>query len=130
MSEIVANGFGSRNNMYNHLVGAKGEHVFETNHGTIPRHYQEWKTTNKAYSNPIATIYTWTEALRHLSHNGKNHDLHAFCDQMQKAVHMAIKNNVVTRDIAIVNNRDIAVTAGKDYVTMEEFVAEVKKNFR
>lgn len=39
ISEIVATGFGSRNNMINQLVGYHGEAVFEANHGTVTKHY-------------------------------------------------------------------------------------------
>jgi isocitrate dehydrogenase len=53
--------------MYNKLVGIQGEVLFEANHGTIPRHFFEWQMGKKALSNPIATIYTWTEGLRYIA---------------------------------------------------------------
>ena len=66
--------------MYNKLIGIGGEALFEANHGTIPRHFLEWQMGKKAMSNPIATIYAWTEGLKYIAKMEKNHDLLAFCD--------------------------------------------------
>ena len=79
-SEIVAGGFGVHGLMFNRLVGQNGEVMTETNHGTIPRHYVNWQKGDEALSNPIATIYAWTEGLRHRADIDRNTKLGQFCD--------------------------------------------------
>ena len=79
-SEIVSSGFGVHGLMFNRLIGQHGELMAETNHGTIPKHYLNWQKGNEALSNPIATIYSWTEGLRHRAKLDNNTKLSEFCD--------------------------------------------------
>jgi isocitrate dehydrogenase len=68
------------------------------------------KRGNKALSNPIATIYAWTEGLKRVAQIEKNADLLAFCVQMQKAVDITVDDKkIVTRDMAVVMKRDILI---------------------
>lgn len=82
-SEIVANGFGCRNLMMNKLVGRNEEVLFEPHHGTVSRHFADWQRGKKAYSNPVATIICWAEALKHLAIMDQNPDLTSFSHQLE-----------------------------------------------
>lgn len=129
-SEIVASGFGVHGLMFNRLVGQNGEVMVETNHGTIPRHYYQYKQGQEAISNPIATIYAWTEGLRHRARLDDNKKLFKYCDCMRDAVQDVVnKKKIMTRDLAISIHRDTPVQIGKDYVGMKDFLKEVQKSF-
>lgn len=62
-SEIVASGLCGQPLMFSRLVGLNGEVLSEANHGTIERHYKMWQQGEETSTNPIATIFAWTEAL-------------------------------------------------------------------
>lgn len=82
-------------------------------------------------SNPVATIYAWTEALKHIGRLEKNRDLQEFCAQLQRAVqHTVNEKRCVTRDIAILTHRDTPIQEGKHYVNTDNFIAEVRHNLR
>lgn len=78
-------------------------------------------------SNPIATIYAWTEGLKRIAQIEKNADLLAFCAQMQKAVDITVDDKkIVTRDMAVVMKRDIPMKEDEDFVTTGDFISEVR----
>ena len=49
--------------MYNEVRGRDGERLFETNHGTLERHFKLFVSGEPNHSNPTATIYVWAKAL-------------------------------------------------------------------
>lgn len=49
--------------MYNEVCGRDGERLFETNHGTLERHFKLFVSGEPNHSNPTATIYVWAKAL-------------------------------------------------------------------
>jgi isocitrate dehydrogenase len=63
-SEIVANVYTTHGLMYNEVRGQNGERLFETNHGTLERHFEQFVAGEPNYSNPSATIYVWAKALQ------------------------------------------------------------------
>jgi len=82
-------------------------------------------------SNPIATIYAWTEGLKRIAQIEKNAELLAFCEHMQKAVDITVDDKkIVTRDMAVVINRDKPIKEDEDFVTTSDFINEVRKSFK
>ena len=64
MSDMVATAFGSLAMMTSVLVSPQGYYEFEAAHGTVQRHYYQHLEGKETSTNPIATIFAWTGALR------------------------------------------------------------------
>lgn len=62
-SEIVANVYTIHGLMYNEVRGNGSEILYETNHGTLSRHYENFMAGEPCLSNPSTTIYVWAKAL-------------------------------------------------------------------
>src|ERR1700742_19514 len=65
-SDTVAQGFGSLGLMTSVLTTADGKTVeAEAAHGTVTRHYREHQKGKATSTNPIASIFAWTQALKY-----------------------------------------------------------------
>lgn len=68
-SDTVAQGFGSLGLMTSVLLSPDGKTVeAEAAHGTVTRHYREHQKGRETSTNPIASIFAWTQGL---SYRGK-----------------------------------------------------------
>ena len=56
MSDMVATAFGSLAMMTSVLVSPNGCYEYEAAHGTVQRHYYQYKEGKKTSTNPVATI--------------------------------------------------------------------------
>ena len=64
MSDMVATAFGSLAMMTSVLVSPDGLYEYEAAHGTVTRHYYKHLKGETTSTNPMATIFAWTGALR------------------------------------------------------------------
>ena len=65
-SDTVAQGFGSLGLMTSVLLCPNGRTIeTEAAHGTVTRHYREHQKGNRTSTNPIASIFAWTQGLFH-----------------------------------------------------------------
>ena len=64
MSDMVATAFGSLAMMTSVLVSPNGCYEYEAAHGTVQRHYYQYKEGKKTSTNPVATIFAWSGAFR------------------------------------------------------------------
>ena len=65
-SDTVAQGFGSLGLMTSVLLTPDGKTVeAEAAHGTVTRHYREHQQGKPTSTNPIASIFAWTQALKY-----------------------------------------------------------------
>ncbi|MBQ0099733.1 MAG: NADP-dependent isocitrate dehydrogenase, partial [Firmicutes bacterium] len=64
MSDMVATAYGSLAMMTSVLVSPSGNYEYEAAHGTVTRHYYKYKNGEETSTNPVATIFAWTGALR------------------------------------------------------------------
>ena len=61
-SDIVAQGYGSLGLMTSVLITPDGKTVeSEAAHGTVTRHYREHQKGRETSTNPIASIFAWTQ---------------------------------------------------------------------
>lgn len=63
-SDVIAAGFGSLGMMTSMLVSPDGKYEFEAAHGTVRRHYYERLKGNPTSTNPVASIFAWTGAIK------------------------------------------------------------------
>ncbi len=99
MSDMVSTAFGSLAMMTSVLVSPDGKYEYEAAHGTVTRHYYRYLKGEQTSTNPIATIYAWSGALRK---RGELDDLAAlvnFADQLEGACIDTLNDGVMTKDL-------------------------------
>jgi isocitrate dehydrogenase len=120
MSDMVASGFGSLGMMTSVLVSPDGKFEYEAAHGTVRRHYYEHLKGNATSTNPVASIFAWSGALRKRGELDQTPEVVAFADAMEQAVIECIESGLVTKDLmALVSPKPAA------HQTTESFLAAV-----
>ncbi len=104
MSDMVATAFGSLAMMTSVLVSPEGYYEYEAAHGTVQRHYYKHLKGESTSTNPIATIFAWTGALRKRGELDRNEELKAFADKLEKASIDTIESGVMTKDRALITH--------------------------
>ncbi len=99
MSDMVATAYGSLGLMSSVLVSPDGKYEYEAAHGTVQRHYYKWLKGEKTSTNPIATIFAWSGALRKRGELDSSNALMAYADALEKATVATIEDGVMTGDL-------------------------------
>ncbi|MBQ9881444.1 MAG: NADP-dependent isocitrate dehydrogenase [Synergistes sp.] len=120
MSDMVATAFGSLAMMTSVLVSPAGIYEYEAAHGTVTRHYYQYLEGKKTSTNPMATVFAWSGALRKRGELDKNEKLCSFADRMEKASVETIENGEMTKDIFAISE-----LTDKKQLTSEEFLTAV-----
>jgi isocitrate dehydrogenase len=121
MSDMVATAFGSLAMMTSVLVSPEGYYEYEAAHGTVTRHYYRYLKGEKTSTNPVATMFAWTGALRKRGELDKNDDLVRFADKLEKAALDTIEAGIMTKDLALLAEGD------KQVVNTMEYLGEVNE---
>ena len=82
MSDMVSTAFGSLAMMTSVLVSPDGNYEYEAAHGTVTRHYYKYLAGETTSTNPMATIYAWSGALRKRGEHDGLPDLVSFADKL------------------------------------------------
>lgn len=125
-SDTVAQGFGSLGMMSSVLVTPDGKTVeSEAAHGTVTRHYRNHQQGRETSTNPIASIFAWTQGLMHRGKLDNNQPLIDFCTTLEAVCVDTVENGEMTKDLArLVYGDDID---GK-YLNTQDFLAALKRN--
>ena len=99
MSDMIATAFGSLAMMTSVLVSPEGNFEYEAAHGTVTRHYYRYLKGEETSTNPVATIFAWTGALRKRGELDGLADLQAFADRLEKATLATIESGRMTKDL-------------------------------
>lgn len=99
MSDMVSSGFGSLAMMTSVLVTPDGNYEYEAAHGTVPRHYYKYLKGEETSTNPMATIFAWTGALKKRGELDGNDALQEFADKLEKACISTIDEGTATKDL-------------------------------
>ena len=100
MSDMISTAFGSLAMMTSVLVSPDGNYEFEAAHGTVTRHYYRYLKGEETSTNPVATIFAWTGALKKNGENDQNSALTAFAERLEKAVITTLENGFCTKDLS------------------------------
>ena len=116
-SDTVAQGFGSLGLMTSVLMTADGKTVeAEAAHGTVTRHYREHQKGNKTSTNPIASIYAWTQGLSYRGKMDGTPEVTAFAEKLEQVCVEAVEAGEMTKDLALLISKDAP------WLTTEEFL--------
>lgn len=100
MSDMISTAFGSLAMMTSVLVSPDGKYEYEAAHGTVTRHYYRYLKGEETSTNPVATIFAWTGALRKRGEMDGNEALSAFADKLENAVLSVLDEGFCTKDLA------------------------------
>ena len=120
MSDMLASACGSLAMMTSVLVSPKGVYEYEAAHGTVTRHYYRHLKGEQTSTNPMATLFAWSGALRKRAQLDGLKDLEEFADRIEKASIETIEEGTITGDLNNLIDND-----NKKTVTTEEFLKAV-----
>ena len=100
MSDMVSTAFGSLAMMTSVLVSPDGNYEYEAAHGTVTRHYYRYLKGEETSTNPMATIFAWTGALRKRGELDGLEDLVAFADKLEAACIKTLDDGIMTKDLS------------------------------
>ena len=123
MSDMVSTAFGSLAMMTSVLVSPDGNYEYEAAHGTVTRHYYKYLKGEETSTNPIATIYAWSGALRKRGELDNLPELVKFADNLEASCVKTLLDGIMTKDL--VNLVDSGVTVKS--VNSKDFIQEIRK---
>ena len=99
MSDMVSTAFGSLAMMTSVLVAPDGTTEFEAAHGTVTRHYYKYLKGEETSTNPMATIFAWSGALKKRGQLDGLEDIVNFGEKLEEACFDALNAGVMTKDL-------------------------------
>ncbi len=116
-SDSVAQGFGSLGLMTSVLLTPDGKTVeAEAAHGTVTRHYREHQKGKPTSTNPIASIFAWTQGLKYRGTFDSTPEVVKFADALEKVCIETVEAGKMTKDLAVL------VGANQPHLTTEQFL--------
>ena len=125
MSDMVSSAFGSLAMMTSVLVSPTGVYEYEAAHGTVQRHYYKYLKGEPTSTNPVATIFAWTGALRKRGELDGIKELEIFADKLEKATLGVIESGRMTGDLALITTLPNPVKLGS-----EEFLDAIAEEYK
>ena len=120
MSDMLATAFGSLGLMTSVLVSPDGVYEYEAAHGTVTRHYYNHLKGEKTSTNPIATIFAWSGALRKRAELDDIPELADFADKLEKASIQTMEDGIMDKNLALISKLE-----NKQPVDTETFLKEI-----
>ena len=124
MSDMVSSAFGSLAMMTSVLVSPTGVYEYEAAHGTVQRHYYKHLKGEETSTNPVATIFAWTGALRKRGELDGIKEMCKYADLMEKATLQTIESGKMTKDLALITTLSDVTT-----LNTEEFIDAIADTF-
>jgi isocitrate dehydrogenase len=129
-SDTVAQGFGSLGLMTSTLITPDGGVMeAEAAHGTVTRHYREYQKGKPTSTNPVASIYAWTQGLAFRGKLDGNEALIHFSKALEEVCVSTIESGKMTKDLAVCIHGN-KVEHGKHYLYTEEFLDALDENLK
>ena len=124
-SDTVAQGYGSLGLMTSVLMTPDGKIVeSEAAHGTVTRHYREHQAGRATSTNPIASIFAWTQGLAHRAKLDNNAALAKFCSTLERVCIETVESGKMTKDLAILISKDAP------WQNTQDFLASIDENLK
>lgn len=124
-SDTVAQGYGSLGLMTSVLMSPDGRTVeAEAAHGTVTRHYRQHQQGKPTSTNPIASIFAWTQGLAHRGNLDNTPEVTQFAQTLERVCIETVESGQMTKDLAILISKD------QPWLTTEEFLAAIDSNLQ
>ena len=122
MSDMLSTAFGSLAMMTSVLVSPDGNYEYEAAHGTVTRHYYRYLKGEETSTNPMATIFAWSGALRKRGELDNNDALVHFANRLEEACFKTLGEGIVTKDLV-----NLMEGVEAKAVTSAEFIKAIKE---
>jgi isocitrate dehydrogenase len=124
-SDTVAQGYGSLGLMTSVLMTPDGNTVeSEAAHGTVTRHYREHQAGRATSTNPIASIFAWTQGLAHRAKLDNNKELAAFANTLEEVCIKTVESGKMTKDLALLISKDAP------WLNTQDFLSAIDENLK
>jgi len=124
-SDTVAQGYGSLGLMTSVLTTPDGKIVeSEAAHGTVTRHYRDHQAGKQTSTNPIASIFAWTQGLSHRAKLDNNPALAQFAQTLEKVCVQTVESGKMTKDLALLISKD------SPWLNTQDFLAAIDENLQ
>lgn len=117
MSDLISTAFGSLAMMTSVLCSPDGNFEFEAAHGTVTRHYYKYLDGEETSTNPMATIFAWTGALKKRGELDGLKDLEDFGTRLEEACIETLNDGIMTKDlVGLVDDGSAKAVLTKDFI--------------
>ena len=124
-SDTVAQGYGSLGLMTSVLMTPDGKTVeAEAAHGTVTRHYRDHQVGKATSTNPIASIFAWTQGLVHRAKLDNTPKVAEFAKTLERVCIATVESGKMTKDLALLIGKDAP------WLNTQEFLAAIDENLR
>jgi len=124
-SDTVAQGYGSLGLMTSVLMTPDGKTVeAEAAHGTVTRHYRDHQAGKATSTNPIASIFAWTQGLAHRAKLDNTPKVAEFSKTLERVCIETVESGKMTKDLALLISKD------SPWLNTQEFLAAIDENLR
>ncbi len=122
-SDQVAQGFGSLGLMTSMLMTPDGKTIeAEAAHGTVTRHYRQHQQGKATSTNPIASIFAWTQGLAYRGKFDETPEVTRFAETLEKVCIQTVEGGAMTKDLALLIGPD------QNWMTTEQFFEAIRAN--
>ena len=124
-SDTVAQGYGSLGLMTSVLMTPDGRTVeAEAAHGTVTRHYRDHQKGKPTSTNPIASIFAWTQGLQHRAKLDNTPAVGEFAKTLESVCIETVESGKMTKDLALLISKDAP------WQNTQEFLASIDDNLK
>ena len=121
----MAQGYGSLGLMTSVLMTPDGKTVeAEAAHGTVTRHYRQHQQGNPTSTNPIASIFAWTQGLAYRGRMDGTPEVTAFAETLERVCIETVEEGKMTKDLALL------IAPDAPYLTTEKFLDAIDENLQ
>lgn len=122
-SDTIAQGFGSLGLMTSVLMTPDGKTVeAEAAHGTVTRHYRMHQQGKPTSTNPIASIFAWTQGLSYRGKMDDTPEVVKFAETLERVCVQTVEQGKMTKDLSLL------IGPAEPYLTTQEFLAAIAEN--
>ena len=127
MSDMVSTAFGSLAMMTSVLVAPDGTTEFEAAHGTVTRHYYKYLKGEETSTNPMATIFAWSGALKKRGQLDGLEDLVSFGEKLEEACFDTLNAGIMTKDLVGLVEPGFQATAVNSQAFLDAIAKQLQK---
>ena len=124
-SDTVAQGYGSLGLMTSVLMTPDGKTVeAEAAHGTVTRHFRDHQVGKATSTNPIASIFAWTQGLAHRAKLDNTPKVAEFAKTLERVCIETVESGKMTKDLALLISKDAP------WLNTQDFLAAIDANLK
>ena len=96
----------------------------EAAHGTVTRHYRMHQLGRVTSTNPIASIFAWSQALKYRGTMDDTPDVEQFAAALEDVCVESVEGGAMTKDLAVL------IGPEQDWMTTQQFLSALDKGLQ